>query len=160
MKLYLKIIYDEAKKTKPDALVMTHTPHPYLADVLDMIRLNDINKEKDVVRAMSLRAKIAGLACPDAIIDTDNWPVPNRSVWRKYLRLQPELGVPSLYYVTHIDSSREPLTDRDYQLIRLAWAKYRAAREQGSRSTGNKMNRNLRRRRSMFSWRFWEQAAR
>jgi hypothetical protein len=125
MKRYLFLIYDEAKKTKPDALVMSHTPHPYLADVLDMIRLNDINIGKNVNEAMIHRAKVAALACPDAIIDTDNWPITNRAVWRDYMRLQPALGVPSLYYVTHIDSTGEPLEAEDYLLIREAWKHYR-----------------------------------
>lgn len=128
MKKYLEIIYEEAKLTKPDALVMTHTPHPYLASVLDMIRLNDINQNKDVNQAMLLRAKLASIACPHAIVDTDNWPIPSKAAWRKYLRLQPELGVPSLYYASHIDATGEALTERDYALIRQTWAVHRAGR--------------------------------
>lgn len=126
MKRYLHILYDEAKRAKPDALVMTHTPHPYLADVLDMVRLNDINKDKDVNRAMTLRARVAKIACPNALIDTDNWPIPDRASWRKYIRLQPELGVPSLYYTQTIDSTKEPLEPEDYQLIREVWTRHRA----------------------------------
>src|SRR5690606_40741115 len=83
--------------------------HPYLADQLDMIRLNDINKGSDVNEAMRHRAKVARIACPHALIDTDNWPIPDRSSWRAYLPLQLELGVPSLYYSSHIDTSGEPL---------------------------------------------------
>jgi hypothetical protein len=101
---------------------MSHTPHPYLADVLDMIRLNDINMGKDVIRAMTHRAKIAEVACPEAIIDTDNWPITNKSDWRDYTVLQPKLGVPSLYYASHIDATGEPLTADDYALIREAWS--------------------------------------
>ncbi|MBI5031691.1 MAG: hypothetical protein HZB51_14270 [Chloroflexi bacterium] len=126
MRLYFEIIYDEAKKAKSDALIMTHTPHPYLADVLDMIRLNDINPGKDTNPAMILRARVARIACPNAVIDTDNWPQTNRAAWREYLPLQLELGVPSLYSVTHIDTTLEPLEECDYALIRDLWAKYRA----------------------------------
>lgn len=125
MKLYLGILYDEAKKTKPDALVMTHTPHPYLADVLDMIRLNDINTGKDVGKAMAHRARVTAIACPDALIDTDNWPMTDKATWREYLKLQPTLGVPSLYYVSHVGASNEPLEAEDYRLIRDLWAGYR-----------------------------------
>ncbi len=131
MKIYLGIIYDEAKKCKRDALVITHTPHPYLADVVDMIRLNDINKDKDVPSQMKHRARVARIACPDALIDTDNWPIKDRASWRDYTHLQPELGVPSLYYATHIDTTREALTAEDYALIREVWAKYRAERPSG-----------------------------
>lgn len=126
MKRYLAIIYTEAKAVKPDALVMTHTPHPYLADVLDMVRLNDINMHTDVNAAMRRRWQVARTACPNAIIDTDNWPITDRAAWRCYLRLQPELGVPSLYFASHIDSTQEPLTGRDYRLIREVWAAHRA----------------------------------
>ncbi len=125
MRLYLHILYDEAKRAKPDALIMTHTPHPYLADVVDMIRLNDINMGTDVNRAMQHRARVARIACPHAIIDTDNWPITNRDAWRRYVQLQPELGVPSLYYASHIDSTQEPLEAEDYQLIRETWARHR-----------------------------------
>jgi hypothetical protein len=137
MKLYLGIIYDEAKKTKPDALIMTHTPHPYLADVIDMIRLNDTLEMRrlhdptfgrHVGEVMTQRARIAAIACPDAIIDTDNWPMRDRAAWREYVRLQPELGVPSLYFVSHLDLTGEPLEAGDYQLLRETWARYRSRR--------------------------------
>lgn len=121
MRLYLGILYSEAKSVKSDSLFMTHTPHPYLADQLDMIRLNDINKGSDVNEAMRHRAKVARIACPHALIDTDNWPIPDRSSWRAYLPLQLELGVPSLYYSSHIDTSGEPLLAEDYDLIRRVW---------------------------------------
>lgn len=123
MRLYLSILYSEAKRVKPDALLMTHTPHPYLADQLDMIRLNDINKDSDVNAAMRHRARVARIACPHAVIDTDNWPIPDRRSWREYLGLQLELGVPSLYYSSHIDTSGEPLLAEDYELIRRIWSR-------------------------------------
>lgn len=125
MKRYLGIIHDEAKKAKSDALVMTHTPHPYLADVTDMIRLNDINIGRDVLNAMKHRARIAEIACPDLLIDTDNWPITDLATWRDYVALQGQLGIPSLYAVTHIDTTGEVLTDADYELIRRTWADYR-----------------------------------
>lgn len=135
MKLLLGIIYAEAKQTKSDALVMTHTPNPYLADVLDMIRLNDTLElqrlsdpaiGRNMGANMARRARIAAIACPQAIIDTDNWPVRDRAAWRDYVRLQPELGVPSLYFVSHIDLTGEPLEAEDYALVRESWAYYRS----------------------------------
>ena len=125
MRLYLSILHSEAKRIKPYALIMTHTPHPYLQDVVDMIRLNDINGGRDVNESMTHRARVASIACPQLSIDTDDWPMPNKAAWRAYTQLQPELGVPSLYYVTHIDSTGEALDAEDYQLIREAWARYR-----------------------------------
>lgn len=127
MKLYLSVIYDEAKRVKPDALVMAHTPHPYLADVLDMIRLNDVNVATDINKAMIHRARVAAIACPSAVIDTDNWPMPNKEAWRQYVVIQPELGVPSLYFASHVDATQEPLDEQDYQLIRDAWRRYQSS---------------------------------
>jgi hypothetical protein len=121
MRRYLEILHGEAKAVKSDALLMTHTPNPYLAGVVDMIRLNDINVGHDVTRTMPHRARIARLACPEAIIDTDNWPVTDKASWRDYLELQPRLGVPSLYYASHIDSTGETLGDDDYRLISESW---------------------------------------
>ncbi len=130
MKAYLSILYSEAKAVKPDALVMTHTPHPYLADSLDMIRLNDINTDHPLNPAMIHRARVAAIACPEALIDTDNWPMPDKDSWRSYLKIQPSLGVPSLYFTTNIDSTGESLDAEDYRLIQEIW-KTAAARQEG-----------------------------
>lgn len=129
LRVWLLILRDEAKQVKPDALIITHTPHPYLTDLVDMIRLNDINTGQPVLEAMRRRAAVARLACPTALIDTDNWPMPDKATWRAYTSIQPELGVPALYYVTHIDATGEPLGEEDYALIRETWARHRAQRQ-------------------------------
>jgi hypothetical protein len=41
--------------------------------------------------------------------------------------MKAELGVPALYYATHLDYSGEALTPSDYALVRDTWAAYRAA---------------------------------
>lgn len=137
MRLYLKLIHDEAKRVKPEALIMTHTPHPYLADVVDMIRLNDTMDlgllpggriGRDIAAVMRLRARVAAIACPGAVIDCDNWPLPNRAAWRAYVRAQPELGVPSLYFASHVDLTGEPLEAEDYELIKETWTCSRSNR--------------------------------
>jgi len=134
LRLYLSIIHDEARAIKADALIMAHTPHPYLTDVVDMIRLNDMLDLTelddplagwDIARAMELRARVARAACPDTLIDTDNWPVRNKAVWREYIELQPKIGTPSLYFATHIDLTQEPLEAEDYDLIRETWQWHR-----------------------------------
>lgn len=119
----LEIIYDQAKRTKTDALIMTHAPHPYFADVSDMIRLNDVNIGAPVVAQMVHRAKVAAAACPQLLIDTDNWPMPDPASFRSYVAAQPALGVPSLYYATHLDDEDGPvaMTADDYRLIRTTW---------------------------------------
>ena len=61
------------------------------------------------------------------MIDTDNWPMTDRESWRKYLELQPRLGVPALYFATHLDNTREPLEEEDVQRLIKVWQAYRAA---------------------------------
>jgi hypothetical protein len=126
----LATIHDEAKRTKPDALVVTHAPNPYFERVADMIRLNDALRLDDpgspraVVPQMRHRAAIVRAACPGVLIDTDDWAMPDLATWREYLAAQPELGVPALYYTTHIDRSGEPLEERDYEALRGLWASF------------------------------------
>jgi hypothetical protein len=128
----LEIIYVAAKAAKPDALVVTHAPNAAFADVTDMIRLNDVQRLDDpspgapFVEHMIHRARIVRAVLPDVLIDTDNWAMPDRATWREYLELQPQLGVPSLYYASHIDCSGEALTDDDYAALRETWAAYRS----------------------------------
>jgi hypothetical protein len=118
----MRCLYDASKAAKNDALVITHTPNPYFRDVTDMLRLNDVNMERPVVDQMRHRARIATLACPDALIDTDNWPMPDRASWRDYVAVQAELGVPSLYYATHVDTSGEELDAGDYAAVADSWS--------------------------------------
>jgi hypothetical protein len=120
----LTIVYAAAKEAKSDALVITHTPHPSFVDVTDMIRLNDIISG-DVVGQMTARAEIVRAACPELPIDTDDWRVPNMREWRAFLERKPEIGVPSLYYATHLDSTGEALDDDDYAALRRVWSAWK-----------------------------------
>jgi hypothetical protein len=123
----LAVVYAEAKRAKQDALVITHTPHPAFVDVTDMVRLNDMLRLDDpgplppVVPQMRYRAAVASAACPDVLVDTDDWCVRDRAQWRAYLETKGELGVQSLYYATHIDLTGEPLEAEDYAAIRRVW---------------------------------------
>ena len=125
MRDYLAMVHDSAKAVKADALIMCHCPHPYLADKADMIRLNDVNIGRPVCPQMLHRAKVARAALPGHLIDTDNWPMPNKQAWLDYVRLQPQLGVPSLYYLWHMDNSPEEITDADLDTVRAAWKEWR-----------------------------------
>jgi hypothetical protein len=131
--LLLETTYAAAKAAKPDALVITHTPHPAFSDVTDMIRLNDMLRLDDpdpvspapVVAQMRYRAEVVRAACPGLLIDTDDWCVPDLAGWREYAEAKPTLGVPSLYYTTHLDLTGEALEARDYETIRRTWTDWR-----------------------------------
>lgn len=131
-------LYRAAKAAKPDALVVTHTPHPAFADVCDMVRLNDV-LERDTAGAvvplagqMRVRRSIARAALPGHLVDTDQWPMLDLAQWRDYVAAQAEGGVPALYYAERIDRSQEPLTAEDLALVARSWAAYRAGLRAGS----------------------------
>jgi hypothetical protein len=133
----LRLVYDTAKRVKPDALIVTHTPNPAFVDVTDMIRLNDIrmldaiDPDGPVVPQMRYRAEVVAAACPGVPVDTDGWCLPDRAEWAAYLREQPSIGVPALYYATHVDLSGEPLRAADLAEVARLWAEYRRAHELG-----------------------------
>ncbi|HEY3185729.1 MAG TPA: hypothetical protein VGJ77_22990, partial [Gaiellaceae bacterium] len=128
----LSLVYVAVKQAKPDALVITQTPHSGFVDVTDMIRLNDMLRIDDpgprpeIVPQMRYRADVARAACPELLIDTDDWCVPDKASWREYLDMKHELGVPALYYTTHLDLSGEALDADDYDALRGAWERWRA----------------------------------
>jgi hypothetical protein len=118
----LAIVRRAAKAAKPDALLITHTPHPSFADVADMIRLNDVVGGQELVPQMQFRADVVRAACPELLIDTDDWRVPDKASWRAFLDVKARIGVPSLYYASHLDATGEELDDDDYAAVRRAWA--------------------------------------
>jgi hypothetical protein len=132
--LLLGRVYRAAKAAKPDALIVTHTPNPAFADVTDMLRLNDVrmsdapDPDGPVVPQMAYRAAVVAAACPGVPVDTDGWCLPDRAAWAEYLACQPRLGVPALYYATHIDHSGEPLSAADLAAVAESWRAYRAER--------------------------------
>jgi len=123
----LAIVYAAAKEAKADALVMTHTPHPAFVDVTDMIRLNDmVTGAPSVLPQMRHRARVAQAACPELLIDTDDWRIPTLREWREYVEEKPLLGIPSLYYAHALDATGERFEPRDYEALRRTWAEWRA----------------------------------
>jgi hypothetical protein len=137
----LALLHGAAKAAKRDALVITHAASPLFADVTDMVRLNDLMRLDDpdplveAVPQMTHRARVAGAIEPGMLIDTDDWCMPSRAEWRRYLAAKPSLGVPALYYATGIDWSEEPFRDEDYAAIRATWAAWEARRLQDSKSS-------------------------
>jgi hypothetical protein len=127
----LRVVYEAAKEAKRDALVVTHTPHPSFVDVTDMIRLNDMLRGADdgtpasVVPQMRHRAAVVHAACPELLVDTDDWCVPSLAAWREYLAEKPRLGVPALYYAGRLDASGESLAPEDYGALRATWEAWR-----------------------------------
>ncbi|MEE6295555.1 hypothetical protein [Georgenia wangjunii] len=129
----LGALYSGMKEAKADALMITHTPHPAFGDVTDMVRLNDV-LERDtatavvpVVDQLRFRHAVVTAAMPGHLVDTDQWPMPDRAQWRAYVGAQAALGVPALYYAEGIDRSGEALSTEDLALVARTWTDYRAA---------------------------------
>jgi hypothetical protein len=127
----LETVYAAAKDAKPDALIITHTPHPSFVDVTDMIRLNDMirlgdgNSSESVLPQMTHRARVVHAACPELLVDTDDWCVPNLAAWREYLQAKGVFGVPALYYAEKLDASGEELEPGDFEAIKAVWSEWR-----------------------------------
>ncbi len=51
--------------------------------------------------------------------------MPSREALLEYVEVQPELGIPSLYYATMVERTHERLRPQDYQRIAAAWGRYR-----------------------------------
>jgi hypothetical protein len=134
MREWLGVVSDAARAAKPDALIITHTANPYLADLVDMLRLNDVagldDIEGSILPDMRHRVRIARAASPFWLLDSDNWPCLTRVQWREYVTAQGTgaFGVPSLYFAERLGwgPTDEPLQEIDYATVRAAWAAYRA----------------------------------
>ena len=118
----LAVVYAAAKEAKADALVVTQSPHPAFVDVTDMIRLNDVFGGQPLVEQMQFRADVVRAVCPELPIEADDWRVPDKASWRAFLDVKSEIGVPSLYYSSHLDATGEELDDDDYAALRRVWA--------------------------------------
>jgi hypothetical protein len=139
----LGTMYAAAKETKSDALFSTCSVHPYLADVSDMTRLNDIFTDQEhIIEKMQHRARIARISNPFCLVDCDNWPFYSLSSWREYIEYQPDLGIPSLYYASHLDMSKEALNEDDYRLLKESWGNYRKKLGKMSRGEKTTINKN------------------
>jgi hypothetical protein len=76
---------------------------------------------------MRYRADVVRAACPEVLIDTDDWCAPNLQQWRAYRDVKSLFGVPSLYYARSLDLTSEELEQRDYDALREQWERWRAA---------------------------------
>jgi hypothetical protein len=132
----LAVAYRAAKRIKPGALIVTHTPDPAFLDVTDMIRLNDVlhtdhpdglspPSETAVVEQMTYRARVVRAACPELPVDTDGWRLPGQRDLAAYAEAAPALGVPALYYAGRMES--EPIDPDTWAAVAAAWAAHREA---------------------------------
>ncbi|MFO7679181.1 MAG: hypothetical protein R6X34_03945 [Chloroflexota bacterium] len=116
---YICLIYENMKIRKPDSMLITHTPNPYFTEIVDVLRLNDLDGEcQDVLGVMQNRAKIARMCAQNWLLDTDNDLLVDKARWRAYIQLQPQLGIPDTYDASASAHSQEQFDEDDYDLLR------------------------------------------
>jgi hypothetical protein len=134
MREWLQIISETARAIRPEAVIITHTANPYLADMVDILRLNDVAGLPDIYASitpdMAHRARIARAASPYWLLDADNWPCSSRKQWLDYIQAQKDgkFGIPSLYHIQRFGwgAVNEALQAEDFTAIRESWKAYRA----------------------------------
>jgi hypothetical protein len=123
---YQKFLFDTIKNIKEDALIMGQSPNPYFADCTDVIRLGDTytHNSNSVIGQMDMRFTMAKLANSNWLIDMDGWPMPSLRAFLEYMKYQPNKGIPSLYYSSHLDTTNELIPLEYFNAIKILWDKY------------------------------------
>lgn len=125
LKYYQSFLYKEIKKIKRDALIIGQSCNAYFIDCTDMIRIGDLySPSYSIINEMIFRAKICRIVDTKWLIDMDGWPVPSLNNLMECLDTQIKLGTPSLYYITHLDTTGEEIGTREYKTIREIWEQY------------------------------------
>jgi len=126
MRYYQSYLYETVKTIKPDALVVGQSANPYFADCIDMIRLGDTysRTRESIVGMMAFRAQMAKAANREWLIDMDGWPMPSVTALSEYTAFQVSTGVPTLCYVSHLDTTGDVIPAEVLLHIRTQWDQY------------------------------------
>lgn len=120
------MLFSAAHCVKPDALIETQTPNPLLRDCSDMLRLNDLwYASRNVPAIMQQRARIARIA-GWRLFDCDDGAASGLDEWIAYTRVQPQLGVPALYFVHETEATHEQPKPWQWQQLADIWQEYRS----------------------------------
>lgn len=118
------ILYTEAHRWKPDAMVETQTANAAFRESSDVLRLNDIwYATRDVVGTMRERARIAHISGWQ-VVDTDNASSTTLQTWWQYMQAQPSIGIPALYFVRRTESTLEEPPKQDWVALAGIWQRY------------------------------------
>jgi len=124
LKKWFSLLYSAAKAAKPDALINCSCAHPYFAEVTDQARLHDYRgDQRSCVELMTHRAKLIRAALGDILIDTDAGGTGSHRDFLRFIKAQPSLGVPDLYYLS--PAGDVPFDKADFDIIRKVWENYR-----------------------------------
>ena len=121
---FQEILYSETHRWHPDALVETQTPNAAFRNSSDVLRLNDVwFATRNIVQTMRERADIAHMSGWD-LVDTDNAGSTTLDTWRDYMKVQPAIGIPALYFVHRTESTGEQPDAADWVAMAKLWNRY------------------------------------
>ena len=133
-RLYLKTLWEEAKKLKPDVCISTFTLNPLLAEYTDMVRIADMFTPRLTAHETMLhRSALYRVAQPQAVIDTDGQVAfYTLDDYNTELAEQARIGVPSLYAAELVCRKRfflplrvTKITKDDYRVFAKVFDQYR-----------------------------------
>ena len=128
LKRFFTMMRDFAKAAKPDVLINCSCAHPYFDEIVDQARIHDYwGTMRNTPEVMAHRAKLCRAAMEDVLIDTDAGGVGSRRDFHRWMKAQPELGIPDLYYLTA--AGDVPFDEEDIALIRGVWNDYEIQRK-------------------------------
>ena len=128
LKRFFIMMRDFAKAAKPDALINCSCAHPYFDEIVDQARIHDYwGTMRNTPEVMAHRAKLCKAAMEDVLIDTDAGGVGSRRDFQRWMKAQPELGIPDLYYLTA--AGDVPFDEEDIAPIRGVWNDYEIQRK-------------------------------
>ncbi len=121
---FQEMIYSDTHKWKADAMVETQTPNVLFLNSSDVIRLNDVwCASRNVAEMMQNRAKIARIS-GWSLVDTDNASMTTLIEWWRYMQQQPQIGIPSLYFVSKTGTTHESPTEAQWDYLGTIWREY------------------------------------
>ncbi len=126
LKRLFQMMYEFSKEAKPDALVSCDCAHPYFNEYIDMFRLHDYDDAnmRNCAEVMRHRSYLIRATYPGMLIDTDAGGTMSRRDFIRWMKTQPEIGIPSLHYLS--PSKGTPMDEEDVRIIREAWKQYEA----------------------------------
>lgn len=95
--LYLKTFYDQAKRIKPDALILGHAQAPHFEDTQDMV---SINEDWDNKLRREKRARIITQALPSTMINGDAADLSSKIALYHYVT-STIYATPEIEYLSH-----------------------------------------------------------
>ena len=130
---WMKIVHDEAKRWKPDALIGAFMANPYMGDLTSVARAADLFSIKASPEdTMRHRARILRITNPASPIDCDHtyW-YDQRDNWIDIMPAMLDIGVPCMYHAKYVWHKRpfawpyiEEMTDEHYAVIRRVFDTY------------------------------------